>query len=107
MQNETLSLLKSRNSGWTIIDLSRDAKQKRKKDGKKKTKKRKGRATAAAKPPSPETRRWMEVVASELFSARVAVSPRPAESDPESAPQSVVSEFPGTVPDLDFQIDGA
>ena len=63
-----------------------------------KAKKRKGRA-AAAKPPSPETRRWMEVVASELFSARVAVSPRPAESDPESAPQSV-SSFPGKCPGI-------
>ena len=31
-------------------------------------------------------RRWMEVVASELFSARVAVSPKPAESDPSNVP---------------------
>ena len=28
----------------------------------------------------------MEVVASELFSARVAVSPKPAESDPSNVP---------------------
>ena len=31
-------------------------------------------------------RRWMEVVASELFSARVAVSPKPSESDPSKVP---------------------
>ena len=34
----------------------------------------------------PLIRRWMEVVASELFSARVAVSPKPAESDPSNVP---------------------
>ena len=34
----------------------------------------------------PLIRRWMEVVASELFSARVAVSPKPSESDPSKVP---------------------